>query len=280
MSGSGSPVYVSLDTIQRPANGLVLNPAWGDQVNDNCAYLYAALGQTNTQVSTNTVNIATLTSTSNTHTTQISTLNGQVSTLNTTSTNHTNEINGIIGGTTTLAAVTTSGNVSGEGIFLANGGIVGTSDTGIYLQTAGVQSFKCFGNDIRFPDGIPTVSSGYGPPLYITNTGSNQVVLPASNAAMKKNIRSLADAGKAGSSNPVWRMTPREFEWKDNDAPAEVGFVVEELATVAPDIVYRHRPDSDTGFYHLHRMLAYVVEGLHELRKELDDTKGTSAAAA
>jgi len=35
--------YVDLDSIQRPSNGAVANPAWGDQVNDNIKFLAGAL---------------------------------------------------------------------------------------------------------------------------------------------------------------------------------------------------------------------------------------------
>jgi hypothetical protein len=37
------PVYSDLDAIQRPVNGNVGNPAWADQVNDNCKFLASAL---------------------------------------------------------------------------------------------------------------------------------------------------------------------------------------------------------------------------------------------
>lgn len=39
----GSVSYVDLDSIQRPSNGAVANPAWGDQVNDNIKMLAGAL---------------------------------------------------------------------------------------------------------------------------------------------------------------------------------------------------------------------------------------------
>jgi hypothetical protein len=310
------PTYVNLDTIQRPSNGLTLNPQWGDQVNDNFAAQQAQLTTMNSQLSTNTSNITTAQNNITTLQNGLASTNGQVSTNTNNIASVQNQVNNMLNNGFTSAGQINSSSTSVS--FNGTGAIIGgdlRSNNGniIALQTTGYLDTLVNGNittainyqadggngqtNLRIPNGIPQLAGGLE---MVIVPASQQVGVPASTAALKENIVTLSEKNLSGETNPLWNMQPRHFRYKgavvsnaDHDptdesskaegmaeqGPEEVGFIAEELEQVAPDVVVRDA-DGKPIQYAVRPMLAYAIDAIHHLRAEIDTLKGSSAAAA
>lgn len=134
-------------------------------------------------------------------------------------------------------------------------------------------NFYRFG-DVRL--NVPTVPPG-DPDLRIA--GSHQLLRNASNRALKKNITSIKP-----NENPVWDIPTVRYHWKDDkrengarfnarNPKGRPGFIAEDLFEVAPDATTVNDDGTPNG-PDVWSLLAYIIAGMQELKKQVDKLEG------
>jgi hypothetical protein len=113
----------------------------------------------------------------------------------------------------------------------------------------------------------PNLSTGTGTEMVFTS--ANTLAQLTSLTAHKTGIRTLDD-----SENPLMKLAPKKFFWNSETAGdvhdhEDVGFIVEDMLQVAPDLVTKDGSGNATS-YSTRSLLAYTVAALQASNKRID----------
>lgn len=189
-------------------------------------------------------------------------------------------------------------------------GIVACNDRAIHMRTigdsnhrvwynSGIDGVEVYGNNrVRLASGGAAradfgnggiyfygVPGGSDADTILRIAGSQQVLKHTSSIAAKGDV---LDMPKRADDNPVWRMRPVSFKWKNQTVEGlsrlerlrpdgrSVGFIAEEMQKLAPECVTfdgEDRPDgvNESG------VIAYTVAGLQYLKRRVAELEATLA---
>jgi hypothetical protein len=171
----------------------------------------------------------------------------------------------------------TFGSGSGEGV-CSQRTTTGGNQFGLDFYTGFIKrmSIANNGNVTIFGTGTTTIQQALafdvsaptqGPYSFTVCSSSNgfgTMGTCSSSRRYKKDIRDLELGLDAALT-----MRPITYKWKDRDAPAEIGFVAEEMHEVAPMLVTYNKQDQIEGVRY-ERVAAVLVNALKELKAEKD----------